>query len=53
MKFITYTDKAGKWRWRVIAGNGEIVGASSQGFASRSIAFANAELLGLKLQGLT
>ena len=40
-----YKDKRGKFRWRVVAENGEIVGSSSQGFANRRLAVANAELL--------
>ena len=44
-----YTDKAGKIRWRVRAGNGEIIGASSQGFASKQRAGSNVYLLGLML----
>ena len=31
-----YQDSAGKWRWREIAGNGKIVNASEQGYASRA-----------------
>lgn len=37
-----YTDKAGKWRWQLLAGNGEIVAASSQGYASKANAERNA-----------
>ena len=40
-----YKDKRGKYRWRVTADNGKIVGASSQGFASRALVGANADLL--------
>jgi len=40
-----YKDKAGKYRWRVTAQNGEIVGASSQGFASKQKAMENSTLL--------
>jgi uncharacterized protein YegP (UPF0339 family) len=43
MKF--YKDKRGKWRWRVTGENGEIIGSSSQGFASRRLAKTNANLL--------
>jgi len=45
-----YQDKAGKYRWRVIAGNGEIIGASSQGFTSRYRCRSNAHLLSLVLR---
>jgi|GEM_PF-988944 len=37
-----YTDRAGKWRWRVFARNGRIVGASSQGYVWRIDCVANA-----------
>jgi uncharacterized protein YegP (UPF0339 family) len=40
-----YKDKADKHRWRVKSDNGEIIGASSQGFASKQMALKNAELL--------
>lgn len=37
-----YKDSAGKWRWRRIAPNGEIVGASTQGYSSRQACEENA-----------
>lgn len=40
-----YKDKAGKYRWRIIAENGRVTGASSQGFASKQKAEENADLL--------
>ena len=43
--FKIYKDKRGKFRWRVVAENGKVVGSSSQGFASRSLAVDNEELL--------
>lgn len=30
-----YLDEAGKWRWRVVAGNGRIISTSSQGYVNR------------------
>lgn len=45
MTLTFYKDKRGKYRWRVVADNGKIVGASSQGFANRALAGENAELL--------
>ncbi len=33
--FEVYTDKAGKRRWRLKAGNGQIIAAASQGYASK------------------
>ncbi len=50
MKFTIYKDRAGKHRWRLVAENGEIVGASSQGFASRQRAKSNACLLATLLR---
>ena len=43
--FEIYKDKRGKYRWRAKADNGEIVGASTQGFSSRYKAASNANLL--------
>jgi len=31
-----FQDKRGNWRWRRIAASGEVVGASSEGYASRA-----------------
>ncbi len=33
--FETYKDRSGKLRWRLKAGNGQIVAAASQGYASK------------------
>lgn len=41
-----YLDTAGKWRWKAISPNGKILGASSQGFASKQSAQRNAGLNG-------
>ena len=38
-KFEVYEDSAGEWRWRGIAGNGEIIADSGEGYATK----ANAE----------
>lgn len=37
-----YTDKAGHWRWRRTAKNGEIVGASTQGYIHYAYCVENA-----------
>ena len=37
-----YQDSRGEWRWRRKAGNGKIVGASSEGYVHRRDAEANA-----------
>ena len=36
-----YIDKAGEHRWRVRAGNGEIIQASTEGFTTKENAEAN------------
>lgn len=37
-----YQDGQHQWRWRRIASNGRIVGASSQGYANKSDCVENA-----------
>ncbi len=44
-----YKDKAGKYRWRITAENGRIIGASSQGFASKQMAQENMELVYMEM----
>jgi uncharacterized protein YegP (UPF0339 family) len=34
--FEIYEDKAGKWRWRLRAGNGELLAIPEQGFSGKS-----------------
>lgn len=34
-KVETYADAAGEWRWRLVAGNGEVLADSGEGYASR------------------
>ncbi|EMZ7034343.1 DUF1508 domain-containing protein [Salmonella enterica] len=41
-KWEFYTDGQGEWRWRRIASNGRIVGASSQGYVNRADCVDNA-----------
>lgn len=43
-KFQVYMDRAGQYRWRLIAGNGEIV-AVSEAYATRYNAKRSAELI--------
>lgn len=40
-KFEVYQDKRGEWRWRRLASNGKIVGASCEGYKAKSDAEAN------------
>lgn len=35
-KFVIYKDLAGKYRWRLVASNGEKVATSGEAFASKS-----------------
>ncbi len=44
------TDDADKYRWRVTSRNGEIIGASSQGFSSFQSCKKNLGLLVLSVQ---
>lgn len=41
-----YSDNAGEWRWRHFAGNGKIIGASTEGFSSKQACINNAKLNG-------
>lgn len=41
IKFVVYRDKSGKYRWRLVAGNGETV-AGSEAYSSRSVAVNSA-----------
>jgi len=45
-RFEFYQDSAKEWRWRIIAGNNKVVGASSEGFSSRQAAVKNARMNG-------
>ena len=42
-----YKDKADEWRWRRTASNGNIVGASTEGYANKKDCIANARLPGM------
>ena len=41
-KWEIYIDNAGEWRWRRTATNGNIVGASTEGYVNRSDCESNA-----------
>lgn len=41
-----YVDSAGEWRWRLVAPNGEIIGASTEGYKNEADCKANAARLG-------
>lgn len=46
-KWEIYKDNAGEWRWRRTASNGNIVGASSEGYVNKSDCIANAKRNGM------
>lgn len=46
-----YEDEGGKWRWRLIAGNGRITAASGESFAKKGNALRAAERLGELIVG--
>lgn len=41
MKLKYYQDRKGDWRWTLLARNGNVVGASSEGYKTRAKAVAN------------
>ncbi|MDQ3093016.1 MAG: DUF1508 domain-containing protein [Actinomycetota bacterium] len=43
MKFVIYKDSRGKYRWRLVAGNGQTVASSGEAFESQSNARRAAE----------
>ena len=46
-KWEIYKDNAGNWRWRRTASNGQIVGASTEGYVNKSYCIANARRNGM------
>lgn len=42
-KWEFYKDSSNEWRWRRVASNGRIVGASSQGYQNKKDCIENAE----------
>ena len=47
-KWEFYEDKKGEWRWRHTAVNGNIIGASTEGYKNKADCTANAERHGYK-----
>jgi hypothetical protein len=41
-----YQDKAGDWRWRIVAPNGEVIGDSAEGYANHGHAMTMAVRIG-------
>ena len=46
-----YKAKNNHWRWRCVASNGEIIGASHEGYANKKNCLANAYRFGYRQQG--
>ncbi|WP_203142654.1 YegP family protein [Marinobacter mangrovi] len=47
-KWEIYKDKADLWRWRRTAGNGNIIGASTQGYVNKADCVSNAKAHGYR-----
>lgn len=41
--WVFYRDRIGEWRWRHLAGDGEQLGASTEGYKNRADCVANAK----------
>ena len=48
MKFEIYPDKAGKYRWRLVADNSQTIASSGESFSSRANAKTAAENVRVK-----
>ena len=42
-KFELYQDKAGEWRWRLVASNGQTIATGGEGYSSKASAVAGIE----------
>lgn len=47
-KWEFYKDRAGHWRWRRTASNGQIVGSSSEGYVNKTDCVSNARRHGYR-----
>lgn len=45
-RFVVYQDRAGLWRWRLLAANNRIIADSGEGYASKSNAMRAVSRLG-------
>lgn len=45
MYFQLYQDKAGEWRWKLKAGNHEVIADSSEGYKQKASALHGIELV--------
>jgi uncharacterized protein YegP (UPF0339 family) len=44
-KLTLYKAPNGEWRWKMVAKNGRLVGASSEGYKKKSAAIKNLEIV--------
>jgi hypothetical protein len=47
MHFTIYKDRAGGWRWRLVAGNNETIADSAESYTTKASAQAGLELVKL------
>lgn len=45
MHFQLYKDAAGQWRWRLVAGNNQIVATSGEGYVNKADAVHGIDLV--------
>lgn len=45
MYFHLYKDAAGQWRWRLVAGNNQIVATSGEGYVNKADAVHGIDLV--------
>lgn len=50
-KFQVYKDRAGEWRWRLRADNGEIIADSAEGYVNKSDCKHGVDLVKTKAPG--
>jgi uncharacterized protein YegP (UPF0339 family) len=44
-KFVQYKDKAGEYRWRLLANNGQIIATSGEGYKAKADCTHGIELI--------
>ncbi|MDA0813675.1 MAG: DUF1508 domain-containing protein [Verrucomicrobia bacterium] len=49
-KWTLYKDKKNEWRWKRVASNGRVVGASTEGYKNRSECIDNAKRNGCTVE---
>ncbi len=43
MRFVVYQDRAGEYRWRLLASNGQVIATPGEGFTTKRACYANIE----------